>query len=449
MSRTAPRPGLGVRRRAGRDRDRTPHAAPGRRCRAGVLDAGRRRRRRPPRRAPRRGRAQAGLRARRRRVPARRDRQRAHAAPQGAARRRDAVAAGVVDAGDGDDPQPRDDDDRGAARPERRSGQHGLRPRRARGARPRPALRHPDRHGDPAAQPARLPHRARCSARSTCTASSAAAPPTAGSRPRSSRSPGTRPTSSRCGPPSRWSTRFDPHLMFVNLGDIDRFGHADFTGQSVRLQRRLALADTDRLVGDFVALLKRSGRWQHSMVLVLADHSMDWSRPDRVISLQGVMDDDPFLSGKVVIAGNGGADLLYWTGARTDRDRAIARMRALAARRARRPGRARAHPPVAAARPRGRRRARLLPGRLALQRPRRRSSTTRSRATTGTPPPGRSRSSSAAATPAWPAGRRRRRTPRRSTSRPPWRRSSASVAVRAVAGTVAPASSADPALRHA
>ena len=23
---------------------------------------------------------------------------------------------------------------------------------------------------------------------------------------------------------------FDPHLMFVNLGDIDRFGHADLTG---------------------------------------------------------------------------------------------------------------------------------------------------------------------------------------------------------------------------
>ena len=23
---------------------------------------------------------------------------------------------------------------------------------------------------------------------------------------------------------------FDPHLVFVNLGDIDRFGHADFTG---------------------------------------------------------------------------------------------------------------------------------------------------------------------------------------------------------------------------
>ncbi len=38
---------------------------------------------------------------------------------------------------------------------------------------------------------------------------------------------------------------FDPHLLFVNLGDIDRFGHADFTGNDVQLQRQLALADTD------------------------------------------------------------------------------------------------------------------------------------------------------------------------------------------------------------
>ena len=31
----------------------------------------------------------------------------------------------------------------------------------------------------------------------------------------------------------------DPNLVFVNLGDIDRFGHADFTGTTVQAQRRL------------------------------------------------------------------------------------------------------------------------------------------------------------------------------------------------------------------
>ena len=31
---------------------------------------------------------------------------------------------------------------------------------------------------------------------------------------------------------------FDPHLVFVNLGDIDRFGHADLTGNDVQLARQ-------------------------------------------------------------------------------------------------------------------------------------------------------------------------------------------------------------------
>jgi arylsulfatase A-like enzyme len=123
---------------------------------------------------------------------------------------------------------------------------------------------------------------------------------------------------------------YDPHLMFVNLGDIDRFGHSDFTGTTVRLARRLALADTDRLVGQFVDLLKSTGRWRHSMLIVLADHSMDWSTPDRVISLQASMDADPLLAGQVRISANGGADLLYWTGASADRPRAIHRMRQIA-----------------------------------------------------------------------------------------------------------------------
>jgi len=119
---------------------------------------------------------------------------------------------------------------------------------------------------------------------------------------------------------------FDPNLVFVNLGDIDRFGHADFTGNDVRLQRQIALGDTDQQVARFVDLLKSSGRWEHSIVIVLADHSMDWSRPDDVISLQAAMDADEFLAGKVAISDNGGADLLYWTGADNQRAEAIPRM---------------------------------------------------------------------------------------------------------------------------
>ena len=124
--------------------------------------------------------------------------------------------------------------------------------------------------------------------------------------------------------------QMDPHLVFVNLGDIDRFGHSDITGTTLRLARRTALADTDRLVGDFVTMLRDTGRWEHAMVLVLADHSMDWSRPDRVVSLSAPLEADPFLAGRVAIADNGGADLLYWLGAAGQRAEAVRRMRAVA-----------------------------------------------------------------------------------------------------------------------
>ena len=125
---------------------------------------------------------------------------------------------------------------------------------------------------------------------------------------------------------------FDPNLVFVNLGDVDRMGHADETGPvDVKALRQAALADTDAQVSRFVDLLKSSGRWKNSVVIVLADHSMDWSNPDKVISLTGPLQDDPFLAGKVEIAANGGADLLYWTGPAADRDRAVRRMRAVAA----------------------------------------------------------------------------------------------------------------------
>ena len=120
---------------------------------------------------------------------------------------------------------------------------------------------------------------------------------------------------------------FDPNLVFVNLGDIDRMGHVDVTGSvDLKAMRQLALADTDRQVARLVDLLKSSGRWENSIVVVLADHSMDWTDPDQVISLTGPLEDDPFLAGKVAVAQNGGADLLYWTGRRADRDRAIRRM---------------------------------------------------------------------------------------------------------------------------
>jgi hypothetical protein len=124
----------------------------------------------------------------------------------------------------------------------------------------------------------------------------------------------------------------DPALVLVNLGDVDRIGHADVTGGvSVQAARSAALASADLQVGRFIDHLQATGRWETAVVLLLADHSMDWSLPQRVVSLTPAFDADPALAGRVVVAQNGGADLCYWTGPEADRATATERMRAVAA----------------------------------------------------------------------------------------------------------------------
>ncbi|GAA1212213.1 alkaline phosphatase family protein [Prauserella alba] len=123
----------------------------------------------------------------------------------------------------------------------------------------------------------------------------------------------------------------DPDLVLVNLGDVDRVGHADLTGTSLGLLRAGALSATDAYVGRFVDELRSSGRWESSVVMVIADHSMDWSHAHKVISLQAPLEADEALAGRVAIAQNGGADLLTFTGKEADRAAAVARMREIAA----------------------------------------------------------------------------------------------------------------------
>jgi len=122
----------------------------------------------------------------------------------------------------------------------------------------------------------------------------------------------------------------DPALVFANLGDVDRFGHADLSGSSVRLLRTLALIDTDAQLARFVAHLRWRGLWERSVVILLADHSMDWSLPLSLVNLAGRLDDDPVLAGRFQVVQNGGADLLYWTGPPDERASAVERMRSIA-----------------------------------------------------------------------------------------------------------------------
>ncbi|GAA2068344.1 hypothetical protein GCM10009821_00090 [Aeromicrobium halocynthiae] len=125
--------------------------------------------------------------------------------------------------------------------------------------------------------------------------------------------------------------RADPHMVFANFGDIDRFGHSDLTGPNVQVLRRTALASTDAHIGQFVTWLSTRPRWSSTTVMVLADHSMDWSQPDRFISLTKAFAGNPVLSGAFAIADNGGADVLTYIGPAARRDAAIAEARRVAA----------------------------------------------------------------------------------------------------------------------
>lgn len=123
----------------------------------------------------------------------------------------------------------------------------------------------------------------------------------------------------------------DPDLVFANLGDIDRVGHSDLSGTSLRAARTAALASTDLQVGRFVDHLTAAGSWERSVLLVLADHSMDWSLPTNLVSVDSILAARPDLRSSVQIGQNGGADLLYWTGNRAGRRAGLAEVRRLVA----------------------------------------------------------------------------------------------------------------------
>jgi arylsulfatase A-like enzyme len=117
---------------------------------------------------------------------------------------------------------------------------------------------------------------------------------------------------------------FDPHLVFVNLGDVDRVGHSDVTGPlGLAAARRASLTTQDLQVARFVTHLQSTGRWASSVLVVLADHSMDFSVPTNLISIDLVLQARPDLRSQVQIGQNGGADLLYWTGSARDRARGL------------------------------------------------------------------------------------------------------------------------------
>lgn len=125
----------------------------------------------------------------------------------------------------------------------------------------------------------------------------------------------------------RTVTDHAPRMTFVNLGDMDRFGHMDLSGTSLRLARNQAVANSDNKLWDFEQFLRSTGRWERSVLIVLADHGMDWSEPLRLISAAGAIDADPALRGRFGIAQNGGADTFAYLGPAPERAASLARLR--------------------------------------------------------------------------------------------------------------------------
>jgi hypothetical protein len=138
----------------------------------------------------------------------------------------------------------------------------------------------------------------------------------------------------------RLSRELDPDFLFVNLGDVDRAGHVDASGGlfagadadgTQPAFQAAALANADAQVRLLVEELRDSGRWEHTVFVVTADHSMDWSFADRQLDLADGFGADDLLVDEVVTAVNGGA-CLYALRAPDEpqADERLRRMRAIA-----------------------------------------------------------------------------------------------------------------------
>lgn len=76
-------------------------------------------------------------------------------------------------------------------------------------------------------------------------------------------------------------------FLFANLGDHDRAGHIDTTGAVVdgpmsvtdgpKLLQRAALVQVDTWIDALVAQLQSNGEWERTVLLVVSDHSMNFT----------------------------------------------------------------------------------------------------------------------------------------------------------------------------
>lgn len=99
-----------------------------------------------------------------------------------------------------------------------------------------------------------------------------------------------------------------PSFAFVNLGDVDRSGHVDYsgglTGGALPAVRTAVLADTDAQVGRIVSALQDRGMWERTVMVVASDHGMDWSRLDHFVETGKVLEEAGFVRGTAAEGGD-------------------------------------------------------------------------------------------------------------------------------------------------
>ncbi|GEM_PF-835097 len=102
----------------------------------------------------------------------------------------------------------------------------------------------------------------------------------------------------------------DVDFMFVNLGQVDRTGHADETGNlGVPLLRNTVLLETDIRISMLIDELQAQGRWEDTVLFIVSDHGMDWSLPLDFINAQATLDG---IGGLAAIQ-SGGTDSIFLT----------------------------------------------------------------------------------------------------------------------------------------
>jgi hypothetical protein len=114
-----------------------------------------------------------------------------------------------------------------------------------------------------------------------------------------------------------------PQFAFVNLGDVDRSGHADesgvsaATGGGVSAFRQAALEATDAQLGLLVDDLKQSGSWDRTVLIITSDHGMDWGPQNQyaqtleALTPAGYRAGNDAQSSDYTAVGGGGSELFY------------------------------------------------------------------------------------------------------------------------------------------